>query len=173
MSLSEHFDKGKKREYDSAWYQINKEKLKEKSKLWRRNNKEKCAESTKLWCAENPEKVALQKREWMAIRENRIKHCLYQAKRRALSNGMEFTITIDDLLPIPDICPILGIKINYLGTKEKRGFVNDSLSIDRVDSSKGYIVGNVRIISWRANRIKSDATIFELEKILKYMKEHV
>jgi len=44
-------------------------------------------------------------------------------------------------------------------------------SIDRVDNSKGYVPGNVRIISWRANRLKNDATVEEMELIIKYMKE--
>ena len=79
-------------------------------------------------------------------------------------------ISINDLFPLPSVCPVFGIEINYEGTKAK-GFVDDSPSIDRIDSAKGYIKGNVQIISWRANRIKSDASLHELEAILKYVKE--
>lgn len=45
--------------------------------------------------------------------------------------------------------------------------------LDRLVPSKGYVKGNVRWISRRANRIKSDATIDELKKILKYMEEQI
>lgn len=42
---------------------------------------------------------------------------------------------------------------------------DDSYSLDRIDSSKGYIKGNVWVISLRANRIKNDSTPDELRLI--------
>lgn len=45
-----------------------------------------------------------------------------------------------------------------------------SYSLDRIDSSKGYIKGNVWVIPFKANRIKSDATLEELELIAKNLK---
>lgn len=128
-------------------------------------------EYTRTWQRKNPEKVLARKQEWMKKPENRIKHTLSQAKRRALKDGRDFDITIEDLLPLPEVCPVLGIQINYSGTQSK-GFVDNSPSIDRIDSSKGYIKGNVQIISWRANRVKSDASVEELEAVIKYMKGH-
>jgi hypothetical protein len=78
-----------------------------------------------------------------------------------------------ETLEIPDVCPILGLTLNYDGVK-KSGWTrtDNSPSIDRIDSSKGYTIGNIQIISWRANRIKNDSTPEELMKIAKYM-EHL
>ena len=42
-------------------------------------------------------------------------------------------------------------------------------SIDRKDSSKGYVKGNVAIISRRANLLKNNATIAELKAVLAFM----
>lgn len=141
-----------------------------RSREWYARNPEKAQASANKWRQENPDKVKAQKTEWMKIPENRVSHILGQAKRRALSSALDFDITIDDLLPLPAICPVLGVPINYQGTGA-RGFVNNSPSIDRIDSSKGYVKGNVQIISWRANRIKSDATLSELEQLVQYMRE--
>ena len=43
----------------------------------------------------------------------------------------------------------------------------DRPSLDRIDGAKGYVKGNVRVISHRANMLKNDATIEELELVLK------
>ena len=73
-------------------------------------------------------------------------------------------------LDVPDVCPALGIKLNYNGV-EGTGWTrqDDSPSIDRIDSNKGYEVNNIQIMSWRANRIKNDSTPEELMLIAKYM----
>jgi hypothetical protein len=49
------------------------------------------------------------------------------------------------------------------------GYVNQA-HLDRINPEKGYVIGNVNWISGRANRIKYNATIYELESILSYMK---
>ncbi len=70
----------------------------------------------------------------------------------------------------PEYCPCLGIKLNYNGTGEM-GYTrtDNSPSLDRIDSSKGYECGNIQVISWRANRIKNDSTLEELELIVKHL----
>lgn len=73
---------------------------------------------------------------------------------------------------VPDYCPILGIKLNYDGIGVgKSGWTrsDDSPSLDRIDPSKGYVKGNIHIISWRANRIKNDSTPEEIMKIALYI----
>lgn len=84
-------------------------------------------------------------------------------KKRAKLKGFEFDLTLDDIPPIPEYCPVLGIKIKANDTNKP---LDSSPSIDRIDSTKGYVKGNIRIISNRANRIKADATIEELRKVL-------
>ena len=59
-------------------------------------------------------------------------------------------------------CPVLGIDIVW-ENRTKR--IEASPSIERIDSSKGYEPGNVALISWRANRIKKDASLQELEAV--------
>lgn len=63
-------------------------------------------------------------------------------------------------------CPILGMDLDYF-TDERQ---ENSPSFDRIDCTKGYVKGNVQIISWRANRIKNDGTAEEHEKIAAFMR---
>lgn len=88
------------------------------------------------------------------------KYLFNSAKARAIQRGLEFTITLNDIV-VPEKCPILGIPMSYhRGIKQ-----DDSYSLDRIDSSKGYVKGNVWVISLRANRIKNDSTPNELRLI--------
>ncbi len=79
-----------------------------------------------------------------------------RAKSRAKRLNREFSIDLEDVV-IPDICPVFGVPM-------------ESPSLDRIDSSKGYVKGNVRVISLRANTLKNDATIQELEMVLADLK---
>lgn len=89
---------------------------------------------------------------------------LCNLKRRAKLKGFEFNLELDDIPEIPNICPVLGIPI--IINEGEHCPSDNSPSVDRIDSTKGYIKGNIRIISNRANRIKADATIEELRKVL-------
>jgi hypothetical protein len=82
---------------------------------------------------------------------------LKSCKDRALKKGLEFNLTLEDIV-IPDMCPILLQPI-VQGNKDNYKF---SPSVDRIDNTKGYIKGNVQIISMKANTIKNSATIEEL-----------
>ena len=84
-----------------------------------------------------------------------------RAKQRAKSRGIPFNIEMSDIT-IPEVCPVLGILL-VVGDTEA------APSIDRVIPALGYVKGNVNIISNRANRIKSDATKEELERVLDYI----
>lgn len=92
------------------------------------------------------------------------------ARRRARVRGIEFTISLSDVV-IPDLCPVLGIPLDSK-KPGKRGFpLHASPTLDRFDNTKGYIPGNVAVISWRANSLKKDAECEELEALVKWMKQ--
>ena len=97
----------------------------------------------------------------------------YAARIHAVQKGIECTIRPEDIV-IPTHCPVLGIPlVPKVGQGRKnRHEIGDSPTVDRVDNSKGYIPGNICVISGRANHLKSNATIEEVEAILRYMKMH-
>ena len=141
-------DKEYQKEYHKKWYQDNKVRLKPIQAEYVKRNRVKIYASVAAYRSKTP--------------ENKVKFLVRAAKDRAGRFGREFSIGIGDLKPFPDKCPLLGIDLNYTGTGKATGY---SASIDRVDSSKGYIKGNVRIVSRRANIIKLDATSTELRLI--------
>jgi hypothetical protein len=90
-----------------------------------------------------------------------------QAKIRSQRRGIPFSLEVDDLV-IPDKCPVLGIQLRV----SERVHDDSSPSLDRIDPSKGYVKGNVAVISYRANTIKNNSTTDELRKIIRYMNRH-
>jgi hypothetical protein len=78
---------------------------------------------------------------------------LNRSKSRAKQKGFEHNIELDDIT-IPDNCPLLGIPL----IKGENCVQENSPTLDRIDSSKGYVKGNVWVISYKANTIKSNAT---------------
>jgi hypothetical protein len=89
-----------------------------------------------------------------------------EGRRRAKEKGLDFTIRLDDVPGIPSHCPILGIPIVAGSNNLHPG----SPSLDRIDSTRGYIPGNVKVISHRANVLKGNMTLAEAENLVKYMK---
>jgi len=89
-----------------------------------------------------------------------------RAKARAIEKNLPFDIELSDIV-IPDFCPVLGISFEV--GKKGRGPSDTSPSLDRIVPEKGYVKGNIEIISFKANRIKSDANVEDLEKVLNYM----
>ena len=95
---------------------------------------------------------------------------VYAARNRARIGGLDCTITKDDIV-IPETCPVLGIPlVARVGAgRSNRDEVENSPSLDRIDNSKGYVPGNIAVISMRANMIKNNATLAELKAIVAYI----
>lgn len=115
------------------------------------DHKKACEDSSRKWRVNNREKVLLR-----------------AAKNRAKRDNLSFNLTVEDIV-IPERCPILGIELKFSVGKQ----TDNSPTLDKVIPEKGYIKGNVWIISNRANRIKNDATLKELELLVFALKNVV
>lgn len=78
-----------------------------------------------------------------------------RAKQRCKQTGLEFSISVDDIV-IPDVCPILGFKLNM--NSGKSGAYKNSPSLDRINNKKGYTPDNIQVISQLANAMKGAAS---------------
>ena len=92
---------------------------------------------------------------------NIAKHLLKSVRTGAKQRGLEFSITEEDLV-VPEHCPIFGFKM------EPGGKRSTSPSVDRIDNTKGYIPGNVVVVSVKANHVKSDCSMEELKRLVEF-----
>lgn len=123
---------------------------------WRQTpNKVVISSANKKWCEMHP------KQHWII-------RAVSRAKKRAELCGVPFDITVTDIENImTDTCPIFGTEFKFIGNKTSKG---DSPSLDKVDPIKGYVVGNIEIISMKANVIKQNATSTEIFKVAEWLK---
>jgi hypothetical protein len=121
----------------------------------------KClSDSRKEYYKENKERIIELKKEREL--ENPQKLMFIRVKTRAKRRGIPFNLELSDIV-IPDKCPIFNIPFVF-GKKSPH-----NASLDRIDPSKGYVKGNVIVISYRANSIKNDATPDELRQVADYV----
>jgi hypothetical protein len=90
---------------------------------------------------------------------------IQQAAQRAKRFGVPFKLGIQDIV-VPTHCPVLGIPLAVgVGSAAE-----NSPSLDRIVPARGYVPSNVRVISHRANRIRGNASVEELEAVIAYAK---
>lgn len=114
-------------------------------------------ERSKLWhktFGHLPEIKARRRQTLLKWRkENPCKYLLQLAKARAKEREVIFDLKEEDII-VPDLCPVFKVPFEY-GTPM-------TMSIDRIEPNRGYIKGNIQVISWKANRMKQDASLEEL-----------
>ena len=127
--------------YTSGWRQI--------------ANKVVISTANKKWCEMHP------KQHWII-------RAVSRAKKRSELTNVPFNITVTDIENIiTDRCPIFGTEFKFIGNKTSKV---DSPSLDKVNPLKGYVVGNIEIISMKANVIKQNATSADIFKVAEWLK---
>lgn len=91
-----------------------------------------------------------------------------QARARAKKRGIEFTITVSDVPPMGERCPLLGHPFDERTLHVRSRYTP---SLDRINPTRGYVPGNVWIVGYRANLVKNDGTAEEHEMIARAMRE--
>lgn len=116
-------------------------------------------------------KKCMDKRRGKHVKENPVQYqtaiMVRGARNRAKLKQLNFDINLEYVRSlVVTHCPILGIPLEW-STMRGNGMttVPGSPSLDRIDPTKGYISGNVWIISHRANAIKNNATHEELKLV--------
>lgn len=141
-------------------------------KVYQDAHKEWHKKAKKKWDKANPDKIAAQRKR--TLLRNPIAGLMTGAKSRSTKYKVPFSITYNDL-DRPKYCPVLGIELEYYNPTNPRNrkyYSPASASIDRIRPWLGYVPGNVMIISARANILKSNGTISEMRKILKFLEDH-
>ncbi len=133
----------------AEWAKSNRGRRKEIEKSWRANNKDK----------EHFRQIEYRKGKGIS------KYLCNLAKRRSARCGIEFSLNPEDIV-VPTVCPLLGIKIDPFHEKQ-----DYHPSLDRINSKVGYTKLNTLVVSFRANRLKGDATSEELMLLASNLKK--
>jgi len=97
---------------------------------------------------------------------SRLYTLLLSAKERAKKYNIPFSLDYQRIHKIYK-CPVLGIDLSWNNSKRQ----DNSPTLDRLVPSKGYTEENTRIISWRANRIKNNASLEDLKAIVNWLEK--
>lgn len=73
-------------------------------------------------------------------------------------------LTPEDLI-IPTHCPVFGYRLRWESFWRRP-------TVDRIDHSKGYVRGNILIVSQRANQLRSNASLSELRALVRFYQRY-
>ena len=165
----------KQREYSRAYRARNPEKVKENARRHREKNREIVREQQRLHKqrkrAEDPEFFRKYHSEYHIKRKTDVRavtlFMVGKTKKRAFEKGWKFDLDqhFDELAERIGRwkCELSGVTLEVsIGSKK----IN-SLSLDRIDSRKGYTIDNVRVIAWGLNAAFSDWGEAETAKLMR------
>jgi len=111
--------------------------------------------STKRWYAENPEKQREANRRWRG--ENPARKLLGACRSGSKQRGHECAITVEMIeeMLAPMTCSATGLPLSL--EHDGGSYRNPwAPSIDRINPSKGYVPGNVRVVCALYNLARND-----------------
>jgi hypothetical protein len=120
-----------------------------------------CKVTRNNYCERNYERYYQNQTDSRNKFQGRMKECFFNARSRAKRKGMEFNLSCDDLIVVWDRqngkCAITGIEMQLIQASRKKA--NPArVSVDRIDSNKGYTIDNIQMVCWVVNQMKGDRT---------------
>ncbi len=161
-----------KREYNKKYREDNKETIKENNRIYRENNADRIKVNARLnqhnydeygrqWYIKNRERLlANDKLNYVKNRESILKSGrekirswksrFSQWKRGAKVRNLEFDLTLEEIKSMPLVC----YYTKQVLTMESRK--PNTISLERIDNTKGYIKGNTVFCCSDINYMKND-----------------
>lgn len=146
--------KARKRAYTREWKKQNKKHVDRYNADWHQKNKTRKNCYTVDHRTDRRKNAHTDRYEWAVF-------LIIDVKKRCRKKGTKCNLITRDII-IPEFCPALGVKLRRKGGLH-------AASIDRVNPKKGYVRGNVQVISVLANQIKSCATAEQVMSVARYM----
>ena len=106
----------------------------------------------------------------IAVSKKDLRTLFNQLKNSAKKRGIQFDLTVSDLcdMSFPITCPVFGFPLAFNNGKQQ----DNSYSVDRIDNTKGYQKDNIVIVSYKANKLKSTATINEMQQLIEFYQSY-
>lgn len=137
-------------------------------------NKEACKARSRAWQLDNPLKLKKHIKRAQTKRATDLtafaNHAFAVIKSRAKKDGRGLKITATYLKTLLQLanktCQVTGLPVSYnVGDVHKASF-------DRIDNNKGYVYGNLQVVSSYINYAKQEHSQAELFKVAKAIVEH-
>lgn len=118
-------------------------------------------------CGRAMKKYARNKELAHSPKKLKVREMISSARKRAKRDNVPIDIDHDYVMNLAtDICPALGIPISYTNSGHLK---DNSATLDKFDAERGYVKGNVNIISRLANIIKTSATANQVRHVADWM----
>lgn len=146
----------------------NSEKQKEYGKQWYIKNKNLTLSRSKKRREEKSFIIKIKRKNYYDYLKSSWKGLmmlrLNNIKKRAKLSRLEYNLDLNFMMNLLAECNYTCRYLNEKFTLEPSAY---TMSVDRVDSSKGYTKDNIQLISLLANQMKSNATQYQLERFAK------
>lgn len=94
--------------------------------------------------------------------EASLRHILYGCKNRARRHGLEYDLSVEFILNLLKMqehkCAVTKIPLEATAGNTKTYSSPKTISIDRIDSNRGYTKDNVRLVTYMYNSCKGQWT---------------
>lgn len=153
-----HYEANRKKrnEQNKNYRKANPEKKRKQDRIYYKANREKLLKNQKKYHDTHPEKIKEYNRKYW--KENPFRAMVIRVKKRSKKRELDFDLDLEYMKQLwaecDGICPMTGVTM----LRNSEGYDRDPvvMSVDRIVPEKGYVKGNVRLVSLWYNRARSN-----------------